>query len=71
MPNEDNKIIKYNHGEKSMKAPFIIYADLECLFEKISACYNNPGESSTTETNKHMPSGYSLFTHCPFDLREH
>ena len=24
MPNEDNKILKYNHGEKSMKAPFII-----------------------------------------------
>ena len=31
MPNEDNKILKYNHGEKSMTAPFIIYADLECL----------------------------------------
>ena len=31
MPNEDNKIIKYNQGEKSIKLPFIIYADLECL----------------------------------------
>ena len=28
MPKEDNKILKYNHGEKSMKVPFIIYADL-------------------------------------------
>ena len=28
MPNEDNKILKYNHGEKSKKAPAIIYADL-------------------------------------------
>ena len=35
MPNEDNRILKYNHGEKSMKAPFIIYADLESLIEKI------------------------------------
>ena len=34
MPNEDNKIIKYNKGEKSVKSPFIIYADLECLLEK-------------------------------------
>ena len=34
MPNEDNKIIKYNQGEKSIKSPFIIYADLECLLEK-------------------------------------
>ena len=29
MPKEDNKVLKYNHGEKSIKAPFIIYADLE------------------------------------------
>ena len=34
MPEEDNKILKYNHGEKSMKAPFVICADLECLLEK-------------------------------------
>ena len=67
MPNEDNKIIKYNQGEKSIKSPFIIYADLECLLEKMSTCYNNPKESSTTEINKHTPSGYSLFTHCSFD----
>ena len=67
MPNESNKIIKYNQGEKSIKSPFIIYADLECLLEKISTCYNNPEKSSTTEINKHTPSGYSLFTHCPFD----
>ena len=29
MPSEDNKILKYNHREKSLKALFIIYADLE------------------------------------------
>ena len=45
MPNEGNKIIKHNQGEKSFKSPFIIYADLECLLEKISTCYNNPEES--------------------------
>ena len=33
MPNEDNKILKYNYGEKTLKAPDIIYADLECLVE--------------------------------------
>ena len=45
MPNEDNKILKYNHGEKSLKAPFMIYADLECLLEKIHSCQNNPKRS--------------------------
>ena len=33
----------------------------------MSTCQNNPNESSTTEINKHTPSGYSLFTHCSFD----
>ena len=28
MPTEEDKILKYNHSEKSMKVPFIIYADL-------------------------------------------
>ena len=67
MPTKDNNIIKYNQGEKSIKLPFVVYADLECLLEKISTCQNNPRESSTTELNKHAPSGYSLFTHCSFD----
>ena len=34
MPKEDEKILKYNHGEKSLKAPFIITADLECILKK-------------------------------------
>ena len=42
MPNECNKILRYNHGEKPMKAPFIIYANLECLLEKMHSCRNNP-----------------------------
>ena len=33
-----DKILKYNPGEKSLKAPFAIYLDLECLLKK----YNLP-----------------------------
>ena len=67
MPTKNNNIMKYNHGEKSVKLPFVIYDDLECLLEKMSTCINNPNESSTTKINKHTPSGYSIFTHCSFD----
>ena len=48
--NEDKKILKYNHGEKLMKAPAIIYANLECLLEKMHSWQNNP-EKSYTEKN--------------------
>ena len=33
----------------------------------MSTCQNNPNKSSTTKTNKHTPSGYSIFTNCSFD----
>ena len=41
IPEENNKTLKYNQGEKSMKVPFIIYAELECLLEKMNTCNNN------------------------------
>ena len=50
-----------------MKLPFVIYADFECLLEKLSTCINNRNESSTIKINKHTPSSYSIFTHCSFD----
>ena len=34
MPEKDNKILKCNYGEKSMKVPFIIYTEIEYLLEK-------------------------------------
>ena len=41
MPDKDNKILKYNHREKPLKVPIMIYTDLECLLEKIHSCQNN------------------------------
>ena len=64
MPCDNNKILKYNHGERSMRAPFVIYADLECLLEKMHSCQNNPKKSYTEKKKKHTPSRYSLPTNC-------
>ena len=74
MPKKDNKILKCNHGEKSMKVLFTIYADLDSLLEKMNTynnpkmnTHNNPKKLSATKINKHTASGYSLLTHCLFD----
>ena len=67
MPEEYNKTLKYNEREESVTVPFIIYADFECLPQKMNTCHNNPEKSSTTKINNHTPSAYSLFTHCSFD----
>ena len=63
MPNENNKILKYNNGEKSKKVPLIICADMDSLLEKMSTSHNNPKKLSTTKINKPKASGHSLFTH--------
>ena len=42
MPTKNNNKSKYNHGEKSLKVPFVIYADLQCLLIKQKPCQNNP-----------------------------
>ena len=62
MPSENTKILELNQYQKSDKATFIIYADLECLIEKIDGSKNNPENLSTTKVGEHIPSGFSMFT---------
>ena len=56
MSSEDTKILEFNQYRKSDKAPFVIYADLECV--KIDGCKNNPEHSSATKVSEHIPSGF-------------
>ena len=44
---KENEKIKYLPAKNSLKAPFIIYADLECLLKKTQYCQNNPKNSYT------------------------
>ena len=55
MPNEDNKILKYSHREKSLKVRFIIYADLECLLEKMHSYQNSLERSDLVENTEKLP----------------
>ena len=50
MPKEDEKILKYNHGQKSLKALFV---------KKEQSRRNNPENSYTERKAKHKYSGYS------------
>ena len=62
MPSKDTKVLELNQYQKSDKAPFIIYADLQCIIEKVDGCKNNLKNSSTTKVSKHMKSGFSMST---------
>ena len=67
MPRWNEKILKYNHGEKSLKASFVIYLDLECLLLKMLSCQNNPKNSYTERKAKDEPSGWAIFRRCSLD----
>ena len=48
MPDWANKKMKYNPGEKSLKAaPFSFFLDLECILKKLQSSQNNPEKSYT------------------------
>ena len=66
LPSEHTKILEFNQYQKSNKAPFTIYADLECITERIDGCKNNPENLSTTKVSKHIPSSVSVSTISPF-----
>ena len=67
MPNDDNKVLKYIPGKKSLEHPFIIYADLECILRILDTYQNNPEKSYTENKALHVPSGYALVLCCSFD----
>ena len=58
MPSEDTKILEFNQYQKHDKAPYIVYADLECIIEKIDGCKH----LSTTKKSEHIPSAFSMST---------
>ena len=62
IPSEDTKMLELNQYQKSDKAPFIIYADLECKIEKIDEWKNDPENSSIWKVSEHIPSGFSMST---------
>ena len=62
MPSEDTKILEFNQNQKSDKAPFLIYADLQSIIEQINGCKNNPENSSATKGSELILSRFSMST---------
>ena len=59
MLKEGENKISFTNYYKQMKAPYVIYADFECVLEKISGCEPSADKSFTVKTEKHVPRGFS------------
>lgn len=70
IPEAHNKKLNYNQDQKSIKIPFIVYADTESLPEKIHTCDNDPEKLFTSKIKKYIACGYSLFAHCSYDNKK-
>ena len=63
LPEEGSKISFKNHN-RSMRVPFIVYADFESFAPQLSTCQPNPDSSHTKQYQKHITSGFSYHIKC-------
>ena len=54
----------FKHYCRSMRVPFVIYADFESFIEPISSCNPNPATSFTHKFQKHTPSAFCYHVVC-------
>ena len=65
---EEGSFISFIHHNRSIKVPFVVYADFEAFTEEIPTCEQNEKFSFTQKYQKHKPSGFCFKIVC-FDER--
>ena len=57
---EPGSKLKFENYNRSMRVPFVIYADFELCIQPIDTCQPNPNESSTQKIHKHVPVSFCI-----------
>ena len=65
---EKGSLVTFIHHKRSMKVPFVVYADFEAFTEEISTCEPNQKFYFTQKYQRHQPSGFCYKIVC-FDER--
>ena len=65
---EKGSLVTFIHHNRSIKVPFVVYADFEAFTEEIPTCEQNERSSFTQKYQKHKPSGFCYKIVC-FDER--
>ena len=63
MPGEGTTLSFKNYN-RSMRVPFIVYADFESFIKPIDNCGPNPENSYTKQYQKHTPSSFCYYIKC-------
>ena len=59
MPKQGENKMTFTNRHKQMKAPYVVYADFECVVRKMPTCEPDNKKSFTMKTEKHEPCGFS------------
>ena len=57
-------MLKFKNYQRSMRVPFIVYADFESFIKPLNTCQPNSKESYTTKFQKHVPSSFCYYIKC-------
>src|SRR5688572_24941069 len=61
---EPGTMLSFKNYFKSMRVPFVVYADFESFIKPIDTCQPNPNTSYTNKYQKHVPSSFCYFIKC-------
>ena len=68
LPNDENKTLSFNYYNKSMRVPFVVYADFEAFTQELDADkHRDTNPSYTSQYEKHSPSGFFYYIKCSFN----
>ncbi|XP_044019500.1 uncharacterized protein LOC122859882 [Aphidius gifuensis] len=65
MPTEKNNILKFTNYKYQLRVPYVVYADLESILEKVTDNSNN--SLKKTIKQKHIPSSVAYYVKCSYD----
>ena len=62
MPSKGS-VVEFYDGQDQFKVPFMMYADFEAIQERVPGDPNEPyGKTYTKEVNRHIPSGFCIYS---------
>ena len=61
---EEGSTLAFTSFNRSMRVPFVVYADFECITTPMHTCEPNPESSFTKQYQKHKPSSFCYYIKC-------
>ena len=56
--------IQFSNYNRTMRVPFVVYADFESFIMPINTCSSNQDKSYTNKYQKHTPSSFCYYVKC-------